>query len=75
VLAEREPRSRLRLAAPSLTELATLANEVTFAAGEPGEDDARRARAQAVAYVTELAARQSWWRRLLGAVDPRPLRW
>ena len=75
VLAEREPRSRLRLAAPSLTELATLANEVTFAGVEPGEDDARRARAQAVAYVAELAARQPWWRRLLAAVDPRPLRW
>jgi transglutaminase-like putative cysteine protease len=75
VLAGREPRSQLRLAAPSLTELATLANEVTFAAVEPDEDDARRARAQAVAYVAELAARQPWWRRLLAAVDPRPLRW
>jgi transglutaminase-like putative cysteine protease len=75
VLAEREPRSQLRLAAPSLNELATLANEVTFAAVEPDEDDARRARAQAVAYVAELSARQPWWRRLLAAVDPRPLRW
>jgi transglutaminase-like putative cysteine protease len=75
VLAERDPRTRLRVAAPSLTELATLANEITFAGVEPREEDARRARAQALAYVAELAARLPWYRRLLAALDPRPLRW
>ena len=75
VLAGYPPRTQLRVAAPSLTGLATLANEVTFAGIEAREDDARRARAQAVAYVAELAARRPWWRRLLSTLDPRPLRW
>jgi hypothetical protein len=63
------------LPAPSLDDLATLANQVTFADAQVREQDARRARAQALAYVGELRARQPWWRRLLWWVDPRPLRW
>jgi hypothetical protein len=75
VLAQYPARTQLRIAAPSLTDLATLANEITFAGVEAHEDDARRARAQAVAYIAELNARRPWWRRLLSTVDPRPLRW
>jgi hypothetical protein len=79
VVAERDRMRRGaaggRLPAPSLRDLATLANEVTFAAGMVREEDARRAKAQALAYVEELRARRSWWRRLLWSADPRPLRW
>jgi transglutaminase-like putative cysteine protease len=63
------------LPAPSLDDLATLANRVAFAGAQVREEDARRARAQALAYVGELRARRPWWRRLLWWVDPRPLRW
>ncbi|GIH18409.1 DUF3488 and transglutaminase-like domain-containing protein [Rugosimonospora africana] len=63
------------LPAPSLDDLATLANQVTFAGAQVREDDARRAKAQALAYVGELRARRPWWLRLLWWVDPRPLRW
>jgi transglutaminase-like putative cysteine protease len=77
--------------APPIDELARLANAVAFstpaaeadarravAFGAPAagaEADARRAVAQAVAYVDELRARRPWWRRVLWALDPRPLRW
>jgi transglutaminase-like putative cysteine protease len=66
---------RLRPAAPSLDELATLVNRAVYSGGEATEDDAYRARRQALAYVEELRARSPWWRRLLGWADPRPLRW
>ncbi|GAA5199549.1 hypothetical protein GCM10023322_75390 [Rugosimonospora acidiphila] len=75
------PRARRRTAAgsslpaPSLLDLATLANRVTFAGAAVREEDARLARAQAIAYVGELRARRSWWRRLRWSLDPRPLRW
>jgi hypothetical protein len=75
VLAEYPARTQLRVAAPSLSDLAALANEVAFAGLDADEDDARRARAQADAYTAELAARRPRWRRLVAAVDPRPLRW
>jgi hypothetical protein len=65
---------RIRPAVP-LDELAVLVNRVTYADSEPTEDDAYRARRQALAYVGELRARGPWWRRLLWWVDPRPLRW
>jgi transglutaminase-like putative cysteine protease len=68
-------RGKLRLATPPLDDLATLINRTTYASDGPDEQDARRARAQALAYVGELRARRSWWRRLLWRVDPRPLRW
>lgn len=65
---------KVRPAVP-LDDLALLVNRVTYAASEPTEDDAYRARRQALAYVGELRSRGPWWRRLLWWVDPRPLRW
>jgi transglutaminase-like putative cysteine protease len=79
VVAQRHGRRRTGagsgLPAPSLDDLVTLTNEVTFAAATVREDDARRARAQALAFVEELRARRPWWRRALWSADPRPLRW
>jgi hypothetical protein len=65
----------VRPAAPVLDDLAGLVNVVTFAPDGVGEAQADRAAAQASAYVDELRARRSWWRRLLWSADPRPLRW
>jgi hypothetical protein len=65
----------VRLPAPRLDDLAALLNTVGFGPAGADEEDARRAAAQAVAYVGELRARRGWWRRLLWSVDPRPLRW
>jgi hypothetical protein len=65
----------VRPPAPDRGELAGLVNVATFAPDAPGEDDARRATGQAVAYVDDLRARRPWWRRLLWSTDPRPLRW
>jgi hypothetical protein len=70
-----ETGRRLRLAAPSIEDLAGLVNLVGFAQEQADEEDARRARAQAIAYVGELRSRRPWWRRLLWSTDPRPLRW
>ena len=64
-----------RLPVPPLDDLAGLVNVVGFAPGSPADAEARRAAAQAVAYVGELRARRPWWRRLLWTADPRPLRW
>jgi hypothetical protein len=75
VPAHEQRRGKLRLATPPLDDLATLINRTTYASDGPDEQDARRARAQALAYVGELRARRPWWRRLLWRVDPRPLRW
>jgi hypothetical protein len=66
---------RVQLPAPSLGELAGLVNTVAFTQQVTTDDAARRAGVQAAAYVGELRARRSWWRRLLWSVDPRPLRW
>ncbi|HKT01785.1 MAG TPA: transglutaminase domain-containing protein, partial [Rugosimonospora sp.] len=63
------------LPAPPLTDLAGLVNMVAFTRQPATEEQARLARAQAVAYVGELRARRPWWRRLLWTIDPRPLRW
>ena len=73
-------RGGIRPPAPQIDELAVLANAVTFGPPERapdhvGEEQARRAAAQAIAYVAELRARKPWWRRLLWTADPRPLRW
>jgi transglutaminase-like putative cysteine protease len=68
-------RGRVRPSVPQLDELAVLVNRATFASAAPDEEDARRAKAQALAYVDELRARRPWWRRLLWRADPRPLRW
>src|SRR6266508_156269 len=68
-------RGAVRLPPPSLVDLADVVNLATFAADGVGEAEASRATAQADAYVAELRARRSWWRRLLWSLDPRPLRW
>ncbi|MEV8512598.1 DUF3488 and transglutaminase-like domain-containing protein [Dactylosporangium sp. NPDC051484] len=67
----------LRPAAPPIDDLAALVNAVAFAApaAGPGEPQAARATAQAVAYLEELRSRRPWWRRLLWTLDPRPLHW
>jgi hypothetical protein len=72
---EQRRGKKLRLSTPPLNELATLINKTTYASDGPSEDDAQRARTQALAYVGELRARRPWWRRLLWRIDPRPLRW
>ncbi|WP_319805784.1 DUF3488 and transglutaminase-like domain-containing protein [Dactylosporangium fulvum] len=79
----KDRRPALRPPVPPVDELAELVNAVAFAGPQtvgclpagPGEEQARRAAAQAVAYVDELRARRPWWRRLLWTFDPRPLRW
>ena len=68
-------RKHVRLPAPPLDELAGLVNAAEFGAGLLAEDDARRARASATAYVGELRSRRSWWRRLIWSIHPGPLRW
>jgi hypothetical protein len=69
--------------APSLDELARLANAVAFAprpapATAPTDAEheaARRAVAQALSYVDQLRMHRSRWRRLMWRLDPRPLFW
>jgi hypothetical protein len=76
--------------APPINDLAAFANSVAFgpprtlvrsstppvpSAAAASDEQARRAVAQAIAYVGELRARKPIWRRLLWTVDPRPLRW
>ena len=77
--AEQRPAARgsggLRPPAPSLDDLALLVNVASFAPHAPVEHDAERATTQAVAYIDDLRARRSRWRRLLWTLDPRPLRW
>jgi len=68
-------KPKVRLAAPTVTDLAELVNTTTFGVLPPDEVDARRARTQALAYVDELRARRPWWQRLLWTVHPGPLRW
>jgi transglutaminase-like putative cysteine protease len=70
-----ERRGKIRPAAPPLDALAVLVNRATYGITEPTEDDAYRARTQALAYIGELRARRPWWRRLLWWADPRPLHW
>jgi hypothetical protein len=73
----------LRPAVPPVDDLADLVNAVAFAGRQtvrglpagPGEEQAGRATAQALAYLDELKSRRPWWRRLLWTFDPRPLRW
>lgn len=68
-------KPKVRLAAPTVTDLADLVNTTTFGLQPPDEVEARRARIQALAYVDELRARRPWWQRLLWTVHPGPLRW
>jgi len=67
--------AKVRLPAPALDELADLVNVMTFAEQATSGEQADRAGTQALAYVDELRARRSWWRRLRWSLDPRPLRW
>jgi len=57
-------RGTVRLPPPSIVDLATVVNLATFGADRVGEAEAGQATAQAGAYVAELRARRSWWRRL-----------
>jgi transglutaminase-like putative cysteine protease len=66
---------RVRLSVPPLENLATLINQATFAPSTTDDAQARQAGSQAIAYVEELRARRSWWRRLLWTLHPGPLRW
>ncbi|MFD0597086.1 hypothetical protein ACFQZ4_36460 [Catellatospora coxensis] len=65
----------MRLAAPTLDELAEAVNQTVFGPGTAGDVEAEAARSRAVAYIDELKARRSWWRRLLWTLHPGPLRW
>jgi hypothetical protein len=66
---------RVRLSVPPIDDLATLINQATFAPSTTDDAQARQAGSQAIAYVEELRARRSWWRRLLWTLHPGPLRW
>lgn len=68
-------KHEVRLAAPTLDELAEAVNQTVFGPGTAGDVEAEAARSQAVAYIDELKARRSWWRRLLWTLHPGPLRW
>ncbi|TDB80996.1 transglutaminase-like domain-containing protein, partial [Micromonospora sp. KC721] len=56
-------------------ELAGLLNQAAFAPGTLTDAQAQRAATEATAYVATLRAALPWWRRLLWAVHPAPLRW
>jgi hypothetical protein len=86
----RHAGNRRTARAPALDELAGLVNAAVFGppvATVPGplgrdepewpvpDEQAVRAIVQALSYVEDLRTRQPWWRRLLWAVDPRPLAW
>ena len=75
VPAHERRKGTVRPSTPPLDELATLINQATYAGTAPSEEDAQRAKQQALAYVSELRARRPWWRRVLWPADPRPLRW
>ncbi|GAB4052224.1 transglutaminase TgpA family protein [Catellatospora paridis] len=68
-------KHEVRLAAPALDELANTVNQVVFGPGTAGDTEAEAARSRALAYIDELKARRSWWRRLLWTLHPGPLRW
>jgi hypothetical protein len=75
VPAHERRRGTVRPATPPLDELAHLVNRATYAADGPSEEDARKAKEQALAYVAQVRGSRPWWRRLLWPADPRPLRW
>ncbi|MDI1462812.1 DUF3488 and transglutaminase-like domain-containing protein [Catellatospora sp. KI3] len=65
----------VRLRAPALDDMAGTVNTSVFGPGTADEAQAEAARSGALAYIGELKARRSWWRRLLWTVHPGPLRW
>jgi hypothetical protein len=60
---------------PPLDDLVEGVNTAAFAPGAAGDEQARRAAEQAVAYGDALRARRSWWRRAWWSVHPGPLHW
>ncbi|MBV1854515.1 DUF3488 and transglutaminase-like domain-containing protein [Catellatospora sp. NEAU-YM18] len=65
----------VRLRAPALDEVAGTVNTAVFGPGTSDDAEAEKARSGALAYIDELKARRSWWRRLLWTLHPGPLRW
>jgi transglutaminase-like putative cysteine protease len=68
-------RHTVRRAAPPIDGLAQTVNDALFGPARADEAAAGQATAQAVAFVTELKARRSWWCRLLWTLHPGPIRW
>ncbi|MEV6495654.1 transglutaminase domain-containing protein, partial [Actinoplanes sp. NPDC051633] len=60
---------------PPLDRLVDGVNTTAFALGAAGEEQARRAGDEVVAYASALRARRSWWRRAWWSLHPGPLRW
>jgi Transglutaminase-like superfamily len=71
----RRSSTRVRPPVPPLDHLAAAVNQTAFAPLIADDAQARQAATEAVAYVTELRSRRSWWRRMLWSVHPGPLRW
>jgi hypothetical protein len=65
----------VRAALPAVDDLVAGVNTGAFAPSGAGEPQADRAVAQAVAFTEALRDDRSWWRRVLWAVHPGPLRW
>jgi transglutaminase-like putative cysteine protease len=65
----------VRLAAPPIDELAEAVNGSVFGPSTVDDLQAEQARSHALAYIEELKARRSWWRRLIWTLHPGPLRW
>ncbi len=68
-------RHRVRLAAPPIDELGDVVNASTFGREATAPQQAEVARTGALNFIGEIKARRSWWRRLLWAIHPGPLRW
>jgi hypothetical protein len=65
----------VRAALPAVDDLVAGVNTGAFAPSGAGEPQADRAVEQAVAFTEALRDDRSWWRRVLWAVHPGPLRW
>ncbi|GHJ49088.1 hypothetical protein Cs7R123_64300 [Catellatospora sp. TT07R-123] len=65
----------VRLRAPALDDVAGTVNASVFGPDTTTDAQAEAARSGALAYIDELKARRSWWRRLLWTIHPGPLRW
>jgi hypothetical protein len=68
-------RHTVRRGVPPIDTLAQTVNDSVFGPARADEATAGQATAQAIAFVTELKARRSWWRRLLWTLHPGPIRW
>lgn len=75
-LTAQEVSSHAAVAAPTrLDELAEAVNRTSFAPDTADETQAGLARSSVLAYIHELKARRSWWKRLIWTLHPGPLRW